>query len=92
MCWGVRNMKRYQLATVTSPSVEFEIGGYAIQTKLIPDTNKNPNFDEPLLFLDIVSILSHSNLFFQVLKHFKYGNAASKIKCSLNFGLHWCYI
>lgn len=54
MCWGVRNMKRYQLATVTSPNVEFEIGGYMTQTKLIPDTNKNPNFDEPLLFLDIV--------------------------------------
>ncbi len=50
-------MKRFQLASVTSPSVEFEVGGQVIQSKIIRNTNKNPNFDEPLLFLDLVSFV-----------------------------------
>ena len=57
MCWGVRNMRRFQLASVTSPSVEFEVGGQIIQSKIIRNTNRNPNFDEPLLFMDLVSLL-----------------------------------
>ena len=55
MCWGVRNMQKFQLASVTSPSVELEVGGHVIQSKVIRNTKKNPNFDEPLLFFDIVS-------------------------------------
>ncbi|XP_072177496.1 myoferlin-like [Diadema setosum] len=53
LCWGVRNMKKYQLASVTSPSLEFEIGGKIIQSKVIKNTKKNPNFDQPVLFLDV---------------------------------------
>jgi hypothetical protein len=56
MCWGVRNMKKFQLAGVTSPSIEFEVGGHIVQSKTIKNTRRNPNFDEPLLFFDIVSI------------------------------------
>ena len=48
-------MQKFQLASVTSPSVEFEVGGQIVQSKVIKNTNKNPNFDEPLLFFDIVS-------------------------------------
>ena len=55
MCWGVRNMQKFQLASVTSPSVELEVGGHVVQSKVIKNTKKNPNFDEPLLFFDIVS-------------------------------------
>lgn len=58
MCWGVRNMSKFQLASVTSPSVEFEVGGQVVQSKVIKSTKKNPNFDEPLLFFDIVSFKS----------------------------------
>ncbi|XP_063963833.1 myoferlin-like isoform X9 [Lytechinus pictus] len=53
LCWGVRNMKRYQLASVTSPSLEFEVGGKIIKSKVIKNTKKNPNFDQPLLFLEV---------------------------------------
>ncbi|KAK6186023.1 hypothetical protein SNE40_008141 [Patella caerulea] len=52
--WGVRNMKKYQLANVSSPSIEFECGGHVIQSTVIKDTKKNPNFDEPLLFFDVM--------------------------------------
>lgn len=55
MCWGVRNMQKFQLASVTSPSIEFEVGGHVVQSKVIRSTKKNPNFDDPLLFFDIVS-------------------------------------
>ena len=62
--WGVRNMRKFQLAPVTSPSIDFEIGGHVLETKVIKNTKKNPNFDEPLLFLDIVCscITSCANL------------------------------
>ena len=56
MCWGVRNMKKFQLGCVSSPNVELEVGGHLMQSKVIKNTLKNPNFDEPLLFFDIVSI------------------------------------
>lgn len=50
-------MKRFQLANVTSPSVEFEVGGQVVQSKVIRNTGRNPNFDEPVLFFDIVSYI-----------------------------------
>uniref|UniRef100_T1IIT4 C2 domain-containing protein n=1 Tax=Strigamia maritima TaxID=126957 RepID=T1IIT4_STRMM len=53
LCWGVRNMKTYELLSVTHPSVTFEIGQHAIQSKTIKSTKDNPNFESPLLFLDL---------------------------------------
>ena len=55
LCWGVRNMKKYQLATVSSPCIEFEVGGHVIESTVIRNTSKNPNFDDPLFFFDVVS-------------------------------------
>ena len=55
LCWGVRNMKRFQLTNVTSPSIEFECGGEVINSTVIKNTQKNPNFDQPLFFFDTVS-------------------------------------
>lgn len=49
-------MKKYQLANVTSPSVEFECGGHVIHSDAIKNTNKNPNFDQPLFFFDVVGV------------------------------------
>lgn len=53
LCWGVRNMKRYQLASVASPSIEFECGGHVVHSTVIKNTQKNPNFDQPLFFFDV---------------------------------------
>lgn len=52
LCWGVRNMKKYQLANVSSPSIEFECGGHVIQSSVIKNTQRNPNFDQPMFFFD----------------------------------------
>ena len=51
-------MKKFQLANVSSPSIEFECGGHVIQSSTIKNTQKNPNFDEPLFFFDTVGIAS----------------------------------
>ena len=68
LCWGVRNMKRYQLASVSSPSIEFECGGHVVHSTIIKNTQKNPNFDQPLFFFDVVSVLyRHSSELHQAL-------------------------
>lgn len=54
LCWGVRNMKKFQLSAVTSPSIEFECGGHLVSSKVIKNTKKNPNFDESVLFFDVM--------------------------------------
>lgn len=42
-------MKRFELTSVTSPSIEFECGDVMVSSGIIQNTNKNPNFDTPLL-------------------------------------------
>ena len=42
-------MKKFELTSVTSPSLEFEIGGSMIPTEVMKDTKKKPNFDKPVL-------------------------------------------
>ena len=54
LCWGVRNMKKYQLANVSSPSIQFEVGGNIVNSTVIKNTAKNPNFDNPKYFFDVV--------------------------------------
>ncbi|PIK51348.1 dysferlin [Apostichopus japonicus] len=53
LCWGVRNMKKFQLSSVSSPSIEFEVGGKIIHSKVIKNTKKNPNFSSPVLFMEV---------------------------------------
>ena len=55
-------MKKYQLATVSSPSIEFEVGGHIIESTVISNTAKNPNFDDPLFFFDIVSCYKRNRI------------------------------
>ena len=56
MSWGLRNMKKYQLTSVSSPSIDFQIGEHKIETKVIKNLKRNPNFDEPLYFFDVVRL------------------------------------
>lgn len=56
LCWGVRNMKKFQLAKVTSPSIEFECMGTIIPSKTIENTKKTPNFAEPILERKILNL------------------------------------
>ncbi|KAL9983693.1 hypothetical protein ACROYT_G005909 [Oculina patagonica] len=56
LCWGVRNMKKFELTSVTSPSIEFECAGGVVQSDVIKDTKKNPNFEKPVLTRMIVNL------------------------------------
>jgi len=60
LCWGVRDMKRYQLLKVTSPLVELECGGTVIQSKPIEDASKDSNFPHHIITMDVVSSTLHT--------------------------------
>ena len=57
LCWGVRDMKRFQLLPVTSPLVEVECGGTVVRSQHIKDAKKNPNFPKPVVSFEVVSII-----------------------------------
>lgn len=58
LAWGLRNMKSYQLASVTSPSLVVECGGQTVQSCVIRNLRKNPNFDICTLFMEVVRLTS----------------------------------
>ena len=56
LCWGVRNMKKFQMSSVTSPSIEFEVSGNVLESSVIKSTKRNPNFSEPHIVFDVVRL------------------------------------
>ena len=59
LCWGVRDMKRYQLLKVNSPLVELECGGTVIRPKQhIEDASINPNFPDAVVTAIVVCALT----------------------------------
>ena len=50
-------MKKFELTSVSSPSIEFECAGGVVQSEVIKDTKKNPNFEKPVLTRMIVVIM-----------------------------------
>ena len=55
LCWGVRNMKSYELRSVRNPAIEFECAGKIVTSEVMTDVKQHPNFADPFLFMEIVS-------------------------------------
>ncbi|XP_077482691.1 myoferlin-like isoform X3 [Stigmatopora argus] len=53
LVWGLRNMKPYQLATVSSPSLVVECGGQRVESAVIRNMKKSPNFPSSVLFIKV---------------------------------------
>lgn len=47
-------MKRINLTTVDRPQVDIDLAGNVIQSTVIANAKKNPNFQNPVIFFDVV--------------------------------------
>ncbi|CAD6184820.1 unnamed protein product [Caenorhabditis auriculariae] len=56
LCWGVRNLGRYQLLSVCRPFVEVTIGECELSLEPLKNVNKDPNFPEPMISFPEVSL------------------------------------
>ncbi|KAG2465642.1 DYSF protein, partial [Polypterus senegalus] len=54
LAWGVRNLKPFQLASVSSPSLMVECGEKMVQSCVIRNCKKKPNFDINVLFMEVL--------------------------------------
>ena len=52
--WGVREMKRVNLTTVDRPQVDADCAGHVVQSTVIVNAKKNPNFANPVAYFDVV--------------------------------------
>uniref|UniRef100_A0A8C4HU18 C2 domain-containing protein n=1 Tax=Dicentrarchus labrax TaxID=13489 RepID=A0A8C4HU18_DICLA len=51
--WGLRDLKRVNLAQVDRPRVDIECAGKGIQSALIPNYKKNPNFSTLVKWFEV---------------------------------------
>ncbi|KAJ3607327.1 hypothetical protein NHX12_024379 [Muraenolepis orangiensis] len=54
LVWGLRNMKSYELAAVSSPSLVVECGGQRVESAVIRNMKKSPNFPSSVLFIQVL--------------------------------------
>ncbi|XP_029953813.1 myoferlin-like isoform X7 [Salarias fasciatus] len=54
LAWGLRNMRSYQLASVSSPSLVVECGGQRVESAVIKNMKKSPNFPSSVLFIRVL--------------------------------------
>uniref|UniRef100_A0A8C2AIF4 Myoferlin like n=1 Tax=Cyprinus carpio TaxID=7962 RepID=A0A8C2AIF4_CYPCA len=87
LTWGLRNMKAYHLAAVSSPSLIVECGGQTVQTAIIKNIKKNPNFPGSLLFLKV--LLPKDEIYtppivLKVIDHRPFGRKPVVGQCTIN--------
>lgn len=63
--WGLRDLKRVNLAQVDRPRVDIECAGKGIQSALIQNYKKNPNFSTLVKWFEVVSFCTFISQDFQ---------------------------
>lgn len=63
--WGLRDLKRVNLAQVDRPRVDIECAGKGIQSALIQNYKKNPNFSTLVKWFEVVSFYTFISQDFQ---------------------------
>lgn len=71
--WGLRDLKRINLAQVDRPRVDIECAGKGVQSALIQNYKKNPNFSTLVKWFEVVRkcIACMEKIFLQVFSDLK---------------------
>uniref|UniRef100_A0A669Q0X6 Myoferlin n=1 Tax=Phasianus colchicus TaxID=9054 RepID=A0A669Q0X6_PHACC len=87
LAWGLRNMKNYQLAPVTSPSLIVECGGEMVESVVIKNLKKTPNFPSSVLFMKVLlpkEELYAPSLVIKVIDHRPFGRKPIVGQCTID--------
>uniref|UniRef100_A0A8C0VJT0 Myoferlin n=1 Tax=Cyanistes caeruleus TaxID=156563 RepID=A0A8C0VJT0_CYACU len=87
LAWGLRNMKNYQLAPVMSPSLIVECGGEMVESVVIKNLKKTPNFPSSVLFMKVLlpkEELYSPSLVIKVIDHRPFGRKPIVGQCTID--------
>ncbi|XP_014378104.1 myoferlin isoform X2 [Alligator sinensis] len=87
LAWGLRNMKNYQVAPVTSPSLIVECGGEMVESVVIKNLKKTPNFPGSVLFMKVLlpkEELYTPSLVIKVIDHRAFGRKPVVGQCTID--------
>ncbi|XP_053166720.1 myoferlin isoform X2 [Hemicordylus capensis] len=87
LAWGLRNMKNYQMASVTSPSLIVECGGEMVESVMIKNLKKTPNFPGSVIFMKVLmpkEEMYSPSLVLKVIDHRQFGRKPIVGQCTID--------